>query len=79
MQLSFPLEDITDAPDGEYEAPIKQAYVATCACNNSEVFHVFQVLGLDHLHIQCAECETSFCPHQQCASNQTSEASRLLG
>jgi hypothetical protein len=74
MLLSFPLEEITETPDGDYEAPVKQAYLATCACNRSDVFHVFQLMGMDHFHIQCAECETSFCPSDLCANNRTSAA-----
>jgi hypothetical protein len=61
VSLEFPLHDIT-----ENGGPVLTAYVATCSCSNSDLFTVFQVAGQNHFHIECAQCETSFCPFGAC-------------
>lgn len=61
MSLSFPMHDIT-----ENGGPVVTAFMATCSCSSSDLFTVFQVAGQSHFHIECAQCETAFCPFGTC-------------
>ena len=42
------------------------AHAALCGCE-SDVFYLFQIVGQTHFHIQCAQCEQSYCPFGVCA------------
>jgi hypothetical protein len=43
-----------------------QAVLGRCGECDSDVFHVFQLEGQSHMHIQCNQCLVSFCPGGQC-------------
>lgn len=76
-QLSFPLEIIDDGTGLD-----KQAHQAKCYCSNldpdadgphaSDVFYCFWG-ACGHLHIQCYDCNQSYCPYQQCVPPPTAE------
>lgn len=69
MKLTFPLDQIT-----ENGGPEVAAYVATCSCSaGSDVFTVFQVVGSNHFHIECAQCENTHCPFGACDLQPTSK------
>lgn len=61
----------------------KQAYSMKCACSNvdpeheepvmSDAFYVFWEPSNNHLHIQCFDCEQTYCPHQQCVPPPTAQ------
>ena len=36
--------------------------VAGCGACGGQGFLLYQVIGQPHYHIQCAACQTSFCP-----------------
>lgn len=56
----FPIE-VRSEVDGER----KRAHLCTCECA-SEEFIVFRIEGHGHLHLQCAECQESYCPRGEC-------------
>lgn len=78
--LSFPVELIDDGTGLEFDSPI-----ATCLCSNvdpevdegtgSDAFHVFFDTRFNpaHLHIQCYDCNQTYCPYQQCVPPPTAE------
>jgi hypothetical protein len=78
--LTFPVELIDDGTGTEFETP-----QATCACSNvdpetdegigSDAFYVFwdHRHNPPHLHIQCFDCEQSYCPYNQCVPPPTAE------
>lgn len=41
------------------------AHAAHCTCE-SDVFYVFQIVGQNHYHLQCAQCDQSYCPFGMC-------------
>lgn len=62
MALNYEPNIIDDGSGQEY-----QALTAECNCGeDSDVFFVFQIAGLDHLHFQCAQCDQSYCPNGVC-------------
>ena len=61
MSLEFPLQEIT-----ENGGPVVMAHLAVCSCGDSDMFHIFQVAGQTHFHIECVQCETSYCPFGAC-------------
>lgn len=42
------------------------AHAAYCSCE-SDVFYLFQIVGQNHFHMQCAQCDQSYCPFGMCA------------
>lgn len=77
--LQFPVNLIDDGTGIE-----KSAYQAICACSNvepdideeigSDAFYVFWEPSNNHLHIQCFDCEQTYCPFQLCAPPATAES-----
>ncbi len=79
-QLSFPFELIDVGGGIETEAPS-----AKCQCSNvdpendgpvsSDAFYVFWDIRFNppHLHIQCFDCEQSYCPYGLCVPPPTAE------
>lgn len=51
------------------------AIVAACDCGH-DTFHVFQLQGQKHMHLECAECYTSHCPGGICDLPQAEEPCR---
>ena len=78
--LNFPVEFINDGTGVEFDA-----HIAQCACSNvdpdtdegfgSDAFYVFWDQHFDpaHLHIQCFDCEQTYCPYNQCVPPPTAE------
>lgn len=78
--ITFPPELIDDGSGIEFNAPL-----ATCLCSNvdpetdeglgSDVFHAFwdQRFSPPHFHIQCYDCEQTYCPYNQCVPPPTAE------
>lgn len=79
-ELSFPVEEMDDGT-----GQIRTDYQAKCACSNvdpeydgpvlSEAFYVFwdSRFNPPHLHIQCFDCEQTYCPYQLCVPPPTAE------
>lgn len=79
-ELNFPVVLIDDGTGLEFDSPL-----ASCMCSNvdpetdeemgSDTFHVFFDTRFNppHLHIQCYDCEQTYCPYQQCAPPPTAE------
>jgi hypothetical protein len=47
----------------------RDAMAAVCECGphySNDRFHVFQIAGQNHFHLQCSRCGTSYCPQQEC-------------
>ncbi len=43
------------------------AQVAECSCSaSSDTFFVYWIGGLNHPHIQCTQCEQSYCLNSSC-------------
>ncbi len=61
MTLMFPTHEVT-----ENGGPVVLAHIATCSCVEGESFRIFQVAGQSHFHIECIDCETSYCPFGAC-------------
>jgi hypothetical protein len=81
--LTFPVEVIDDGTGIELEA-----HQAMCKCSNvdptidegirSDAFYVFWEPRFTppHLHIQCFDCEQTYCPYGQCVPPPTAEIYR---
>lgn len=54
-------KEVTIHEDGGAGAP-HPALVAKCECNERNTWHVFQLAGQAHFHLQCAFCGVSHCP-----------------
>lgn len=79
-ELHFPVEEIDDGTGVD-----RPAHLAGCACSNidpeydegmlSNAFYVFWdgKFNPPHLHIQCYDCEQTYCPYQQCVPPPTAE------
>jgi hypothetical protein len=64
MTLSFPYREFV-----ENDGPNVVVMSAECNCDGgSEEFHVYHVAGSNHFHIECVNCETSYCPYNSCAT-----------
>lgn len=61
MSLEFPPQEIT-----ENDGPVVMARMAACTCEGSDVFHIFQIAGQDHFHVECVQCEEAYCPFNLC-------------
>jgi hypothetical protein len=62
VSLQFPLEEVC-----ENGGPIVVAHLMVCDCEEgSDVFHIYQVAGQTHFHIECAQCEKAYCPFLIC-------------
>lgn len=46
------------------------ALVAFCEKCGYKLFTAFQIVGQDHLHLQCVTCNTSHCPEGLCVTAQ---------
>ena len=74
-ELQFPVELIDDGTHQE-----KYAYTFVCACSNvednetCEVFYAFIEPASGHLHLQCYDCEQTYCPHKICVPPPTVES-----
>ena len=67
--LNYPVEEIEDGTGVQ-----TVAYLATCDCQmEATVFYVFQAEGRDHFHIQCAQCEQSYCLIGHCVYPQVKQ------
>jgi hypothetical protein len=42
------------------------ASVAVCSSCGGRAFHLYQVEGQDHWHVQCYECGISYCSSGKC-------------
>lgn len=77
-ELKFPVELIDDGSGHE-----RQAHMAGCSCSNtnpevdegilSDAFYVFWEPTNNHLHIQCYDCEQTYCPYQTCVPPPTAD------
>lgn len=47
--------------------PVQVAFFEKCG---DKLFTAFQIVGQDHVHLQCVTCNTSHCPQDQCGTNQ---------
>lgn len=56
----FAIEGEVEARDGSGET--RKAKIAQCPQCRSQGFIVFALEGHDHLHLQCIDCDTSYCP-----------------
>lgn len=76
--LHWPVQ-LTDDGTGQD----KLAHNALCACSNvdpevdsgigSDAFYVFWEPSNNHLHIQCFDCEQTYCPYHLCVPPPTAE------
>lgn len=56
--MQFEKVEVVEGSTGKQRA----ASLAVCECNG-RVWHVFQVEGDGHFHLECVACGTTQCPH----------------
>jgi hypothetical protein len=62
MTLSCPTHEFTESGQDF------NAQVAECSCSHSsDTFFIYWPAGLTHPHIQCTQCEQSYCIVGTCA------------
>lgn len=57
-----PLSSYRDTVVSALDGRELQADIFMCGRCQSPYFGVFQILGTNHMHLQCARCHTSYCP-----------------
>lgn len=55
-------DEVVSAVDGKRV----RAKIAQCEACGCMIFGAWQIDGQDHFHLQCIECNTSYCPQGRC-------------